>query len=90
MDSKNEFPDVYNYFILFIYFKQGAHGVTSLKFHDISITTHLFSIERADWSKQHDMFKARDVTIKTNADFRLIFVPVIRYLSTLLAALLLV
>ena len=24
------------------------------------VTTHLLSIERADWPKLHDMFKARD------------------------------
>ena len=27
---------------------------------DWKITTHLFSIERADWPKLHDMFQARD------------------------------
>ena len=26
-------------------------------------TTHLLSIERADWPKLHDMFKARDANI---------------------------
>ena len=26
------------------------------------ITTHLLSIERADWPKLHEMFKARDIT----------------------------
>ena len=29
------------------------------------ITTHLYSIERADWSKPHDMFKARGQTTST-------------------------
>ena len=28
-----------------------------------NITTHLLSIERADWSKQLDVFKARDAKI---------------------------
>ena len=28
--------------------------------HCSTSTTHLFSIERADWPKLHDMFKARD------------------------------
>ena len=28
-----------------------------------SVTTHLFSIERADWPKLHDMFKARDANV---------------------------
>ena len=32
-------------------------------FPDTSITTHLLSIERADWPKLHDMFKARDANV---------------------------
>ena len=35
----------------------GNHGVARVS----SITTHLLSIERADWPMLHDMFKARDV-----------------------------
>ena len=27
------------------------------------VTTHLLSIERADWPKLHDMFKARDANL---------------------------
>ena len=27
------------------------------------LTTHLLSIERADWPKLHDMFKARDANV---------------------------
>ena len=30
---------------------------------DKTVTTHLLSIERADWPKLHDMFKARDVNV---------------------------
>ena len=29
----------------------------------VQITTHLLSIERADWPKLHDMFKARDANV---------------------------
>ena len=29
----------------------------------ISLTTHLLSIERADWPKLHEMFKARDANV---------------------------
>ena len=28
-----------------------------------SLTTHLLSIDRADWQKLHDMFKARDANV---------------------------
>ena len=29
----------------------------------VAVTTHLFSIERADLPKLHDMFKARDANV---------------------------
>ena len=43
------------------YFNTESHWIeeTNKSCHTI-ITTHLFFIERADWPKVHDMFKARD------------------------------
>ena len=41
----------------------------------VTLTTHLFSIEHADWLKLHDMFKARDAKSWQRQDFRLEFVP---------------
>ena len=32
--------------------------------HQVNVTTHLLSIERADWSKQLDLFIARDAKIR--------------------------
>ena len=34
-------------------------GVTAV----LHLTTHLLSIERTDWPKLHDMFKARDANV---------------------------
>ena len=62
--------------------------------HDIlCVTTHLLSVERADWPKLHDMFKARDAKTwqrKFPPGFPVKFVPWICYSSTLFTMLLFV
>ena len=43
-----------------------------------STTTHLLSIERADWPKLHNMFKAHDANVwqrEFPVDFRLKYLP---------------
>ena len=57
------------------------------------VTTHLLSIERADWSKLHVMFKAHDAkhgNAYFRLNFRLEFVPRICCSSTLFTMLLFV
>ena len=44
--------------------KTGSKGIYLLHFHIHVITTHLLSLERNDWPKLRDMFKARNTNAR--------------------------